>query len=185
VGNKKQAENGTATTTPPGGRELSRTGAQGRGVVGGSERGGREELTVGLLVAGTGTTTTELLGLRAPGVRDQQGPVVGHEQVLDLLLRGLINVLLVIRNHGLGDRLSDGVELGRCTSALHAHADVEVGETSVTQQQDWLEDLEPEDFRLEDLDGDPVDLQQPMALFAERHGNGIFLATKGLYRLLL
>ncbi|CAM9621344.1 unnamed protein product [Ectocarpus sp. 4 AP-2014] len=72
----------------------------------------RTESTVGLLVARAGRGTAELLGLAAARVRDEQIPVVGHEQVLDLAFRGLVHVLLVERHDGLGDRLADGVDLG-------------------------------------------------------------------------
>lgn len=53
-------------------------------------RGG--SLTVGLLVAGASTTTTELLWLAAAWVSNQQGPVVLQQSSLDLLLGGLIHV---------------------------------------------------------------------------------------------
>lgn len=51
-----------------------------------------ERLTVGLLVARAGSGSTELLGLAATGVSDQQGPVVLDQDVLDLLLGGLVHV---------------------------------------------------------------------------------------------
>lgn len=49
-------------------------------------------LTVGLLVAGTGSRSTELLGLAATWVGDQQGPVVLDQDVLDLFLGSLIHI---------------------------------------------------------------------------------------------
>lgn len=72
----------------------------------------RTESTVRLLVARAGRGTAELLGLAAARVRDEEVSVVGHEEVLDLALRGLVDVLLVERHDGLGDRLADGVDLG-------------------------------------------------------------------------
>ena len=50
------------------------------------------KLSVRLLVAGTGTWTTELLGLASSGISDQQGPVVVDQNVLEFLLGGLIDV---------------------------------------------------------------------------------------------
>ena len=38
--------------------------------------------------------------------------IVGHDDILDLLLRGLVNVLLVVGDDALGDGLTDGVDLG-------------------------------------------------------------------------
>lgn len=49
-------------------------------------------LTVGLLVAGAGSRSTELLGLAAARISNQQGPVVLDQDVLDLLLGGLIHI---------------------------------------------------------------------------------------------
>lgn len=49
-------------------------------------------LTVGLLVAGAGSRSTELLGLAATWVGHQQGPVVLDQDVLDLFLGSLINI---------------------------------------------------------------------------------------------
>lgn len=49
-------------------------------------------LTVGLLVAGTSSRSSELLGLAATWIGNQQGPVVLDQDVLDLFLRGLIHI---------------------------------------------------------------------------------------------
>lgn len=49
-------------------------------------------LTVGLLVAGAGAGSTELLGLAAPRVGHQQRPVVLDQNVLDFFLRGLVHI---------------------------------------------------------------------------------------------
>ena len=49
-------------------------------------------LTVRLLVASAGSATSELLGLAAARVSNEQGLVVGLEDVLDLLLGSLIDV---------------------------------------------------------------------------------------------
>jgi len=49
-----------------------------------------------------------LLGLCAAGVCHQQCAVVLQQQVLDLVLGGLVNVLLVVGDDGLGQGLADG-----------------------------------------------------------------------------
>ena len=49
-------------------------------------------LTVGLLVAGPGAGSAELLGLAAPGVGDEQRPVELDEHVLDGLLALFVDV---------------------------------------------------------------------------------------------
>merc|ERR1719446_232106 len=83
-------------------------------------------LTVGLLEAGAGGATAELLRLATTGVRDNEGTVIAHEDVLDLLLRSLVNVLLVVGHDALGDGLADRVDLSSETTALDAEADVQL-----------------------------------------------------------
>ena len=56
----------------------------------------KSSLTVGLLVAGAGTLTAELLGLHAPVVGNEEGAVVGDEGLLELVLAVLVDVLLVV-----------------------------------------------------------------------------------------
>ena len=65
------------------------------------------QLTVGLLVAGTSTWTTKLLGLAAARIGNQEGAIVVDQHRADLLLGGLIHKLLVVGNHGLGNSLTD------------------------------------------------------------------------------
>lgn len=89
-------------------------------------RGG-SSLTVGLLVAGAGTLTTELLGLAPPVVGDEECAVVLDESLLDLVLGVLIDELLVVGDDGLGDGLTDGVDLRGVTTTGDADADVDVG----------------------------------------------------------
>ena len=59
------------------------------------------------MVSGSGSGTSELLGLVPPGIRDEQRAVVGDQDVLDLLLGGLIDILLVVGDERLGDGLTD------------------------------------------------------------------------------
>ena len=56
----------------------------------------KSHLSVGLLVPGTGTRTTELLGLHTAVVSDEEGTVVGDESLLELVLAVLVDVLLVV-----------------------------------------------------------------------------------------
>ena len=49
-------------------------------------------LSVGFLVASTGTRTSKLFGFAATGISYQQGPVILDEDVFDLLLGSLIHV---------------------------------------------------------------------------------------------
>ena len=56
----------------------------------------KSHLSVGLLVPGTGTRTTELLGLHTAVVSNEEGTVVGNESLLELVLAVLVDVLLVV-----------------------------------------------------------------------------------------
>merc|ERR1719336_625234 len=94
----------------------------------GWDRSRRRHLTVGLLVSGTSAGAATLLGLVPPGVSNQQGPVKLHNDVLDLLLGLLINVLLVVCNQGLRQRLPDGIHLAGVSATLDADPDVNIGE---------------------------------------------------------
>lgn len=51
-------------------------------------------LTVRLLVAGAGARTAKLLRLAATRVRNEEGPVVVHQGLLNLALRRLVDVCL-------------------------------------------------------------------------------------------
>lgn len=93
------------------------------------------------MVAGTGTATTELLGLRAAVVGDKQGAVVLDESLLELVLGVLVNVLLVVGDDRLGDGLADGVDLGGVTTTRDADADVDTGELVSADDQERLVDL--------------------------------------------
>lgn len=99
-------------------------------------------LTVRLLVAGTGTGTTELLGLAAAVVGNEEGTVELDESLLEEVLGVLVNELLVVGNEGLGDGLTDGVDLGSVATTGDADADVDVGELVEADDEDGLVDLQ-------------------------------------------
>lgn len=114
-------------------------------------RSGGGCLPVGLLEAGAGAVATELLGLRAAGVGHQEGAVVGEEDVLDLVLRLLVDKLLVEGDDALGDGLADGVGLRDLATTAGADADVDVRKALLAEEQEGLEDLEAEELGLDQL----------------------------------
>jgi hypothetical protein len=81
-------------------------------------------LTVRLLETGTGTRTTKLLGLATTVVGNEEGTVVLGKSLLEHVLAVLIDVLLVVGDQGLGDGLTDGVDLRSVTTSGNADADV-------------------------------------------------------------
>ena len=80
------------------------------------------------MVSGSGTWTTELLGLRPSVVGDEKCTIVLDESLLQFVLGVLIDVFLVVGDEGFGDGLSDGIDLGCVTTAGDADADVDFAE---------------------------------------------------------
>ena len=85
----------------------------------------RTHLTVRLLEPGPGAGTTELLGLAAAVVGDEESAVELDEGLLEEVLGVLIDVLLVVGDQGLGDGLTDGVDLRGVTTTGDTDADVD------------------------------------------------------------
>ena len=137
-------------------------------------------LTVGLLEPGASTATTELLGLTAPGIGDEEGAVVSDEDILDLLLGLLVDVLLVEGDEGLGDALANGVDLGGVPAALVAVTNVNASEALAAEEEDWLVRLVGEDLRLHQLDGAAVDLDQTATALTVGDGHRRLLAAEAL-----
>lgn len=54
----------------------------------------------------------------------------------------LIDVLLVVGDDGLGDSLTDGVDLGSVTTTGDTDADVDTGELVLADDQEGLVDLD-------------------------------------------
>lgn len=67
------------------------------------------------------------------------------------------------------------VNLRSVTTASNAHADVYVGESGRTQQQDGLQDLHSDGLRLNELNGDTIDLDQALSGLAVRYSHRITL----------
>uniref|UniRef100_A0A182KI90 Uncharacterized protein n=2 Tax=Anopheles christyi TaxID=43041 RepID=A0A182KI90_9DIPT len=137
-------------------------------------------LTVRLLVAGTGTWTTELLRLAATRIRNQQCSVVLRQDVLQFLARRLIDVLLVERDQRLRDSLADGVDLGNMTTTVHPDADINTGELFLAEQQQRLLQLVAQDLRFDLVEWATVHTQQSLSALAVSNGGGGFLASEDL-----
>lgn len=137
-------------------------------------------LTVRLLVTGTGTGTTKLLGLRSSGVGNEEGSVVRDKGLLRLVLGLLINELLVVGNDTLGNSLTDGVNLGDVTTTVNADTDVNVGELVETSDEEGLVDLVSEDLGLDKGDGRTVDLEETLTGLDVGNSSGSLLLAEGL-----
>ena len=129
----------------------------------------REDLVdARFLPAGTRTVTTELLRLCSPGIRNEERPVVRNELLLELHRAECVDVLGIVGDDGLGDRLADGVHLRGVTSTLDTDADVDALERLLAGDKDTLVNLEAELLGLEEVDGRAVDADDALALTSVR-----------------
>jgi hypothetical protein len=119
------------------------------------------------LEARTGTASTILLWLTATRIRDQQVSVVFNQNLSQFILRALVHVLGVVCNNRLGNGGTDSVDLRSDTSTLDTDADIKIGELVLSDNQNGLEDLEAEDFRLDVLNRLTIDLDETTALLCE------------------
>lgn len=75
----------------------------------------------------------------------------------------LIDELLVVGDQGLGDCLSDSVDLGSVTTTGDTDTDVEAGELVEADNEQGLVDLGSENGRLNELERAAVDLDQTLS----------------------
>lgn len=122
-----------------------------------------DALTVGLLESGTGTWTAELLGFAATVVGNEEGTVELGQGLLEQVLGVLIDELLVVGDQGLGDRLTDGVDLGSVTTTGDTDTDVEASELIEADNEQGLVDLGSENGRLDERERAAVDPDQTLS----------------------
>jgi len=137
-------------------------------------------LTVRLLVPGTSTGTTELLGLHAAGVGDEEGAVLRHKGTLELVLGLLVDILLVVGDKTLGEGLADGVDLRDVATTSDSDADVKASELVKADNEERLEDLHTDDLGLNEREGHTVDLDQALSLLDVGNGGGRLLLAESL-----
>jgi hypothetical protein len=75
----------------------------------------------------------------------------------------LIDELLVVGDNGLGDGLTDGVDLRRVSTTSNSDADIDVGELLETDDQEGFVDLESKDFGLDEVEGLSVNFDQALS----------------------
>ena len=137
-------------------------------------------LTVRLLESGSGTTTTELLGFHSSLVGNQQGLVELGVDLLQFVLRGFVDVLLVVSDKALGDGLTDGVDLRDVTTTGHLDSDVNAGELVEADNGEGFKDLVLKHGGLDQGDGGTVDLEETLALLDVGDGGGGLLLAERL-----
>ena len=115
--------------------------------------------------------TTELLRLCSPRVRDEERPVVRNKLLLQLQSARGVEVLGVVGNDRLRNRLTNGVHLRGVSTTLHAETDVNRREGLLAGDEDGLVDLEAQDLGLEEGDGRAVDVDEAAALLSVRNSS--------------
>ncbi len=75
----------------------------------------------------------------------------------------LIDELLVVGDNGLGDGLTDGVDLRCVSTTSNSDADIDVGELLETDDQEGFVDLESKDFGLDEVEGLSVNFDQALS----------------------
>ena len=126
---------------------------------------------------------SELLGLHPPGVGNEQCPVVGDKLFLQLHSAVRILVLGVVGNNGLGDGLTDSVNLRGVSTTLDTDTDVNDTESVLAGGKDGLVDLESEDLRLEEVEGRAVNVDEATTLLSVgNRGSGLGIQEWLVYR---
>lgn len=121
--------------------------------------------------ASTRTSTTEFLRFHSPRVCDQKRPIICHKLFLQLDRAECVNIFRIVCYHSLGDRLADRIYLRGVSTALDAHADVDIGKGIFASDENGLVDFESQNLRLNKVDGRPVDTEQAFSLTRMRDGS--------------
>lgn len=66
------------------------------------------------------------------------------------------------------------------TTSLDTNADIQISEALLSEDKDWLEDLQTENLRLDKVEGDTVYTDHALAGLAVGNGGGGLLATIAL-----
>lgn len=83
----------------------------------------------------------------------------------------------------LGNGLSDGVDLGDVTTTGDSDSDIDVGELVQTNQDQWLVNLESQDFWFHQSDWRTVDLDQTLTGLDVGNSGSRLLLTESLLRI--
>ena len=89
-------------------------------------------------------------------------------------------VLLVEGEETLSDGLSDGEDLVGGTTTLNSHSDVDVFKLVTTDEEDGLESLNSEGFRLNEAESLSVDSDAASALSDNSNSSCVLLLTESL-----
>ncbi len=125
--------------------------------------------------------TTELLGFAASWVGDEESFVILNQEFFEFSLAGLVMVLLVEGNHGLGNSLADSEELGGWTTTTYADTDVKVFESVCTEEENGLEHFQTEGCGLKELKGLSVNFDKASTSGCVSNSGCVLFSAEALY----
>lgn len=105
---------------------------------------------------------------------------MSNEGALESVLRLLINELLIVGNKTLGKSLTDSIELRNVATTGDSDTDVKAGELVKANNEERLENLYAEHLRLNEGDGDTVDLDEALSLLDMCNSGGRLLLAECL-----
>lgn len=129
--------------------------------------------------------STELLGLAAARVGDEEGFVVLDEEFLKLALDGLVVVLLGVSDDTLGDGLADGQNLRGRTTTSDANANVESLKARCAQKKDGLQNLQSHGGGLHNVQRLSIDTNISAAFSDGGDSGGVLLPSESLNQFVL
>lgn len=94
-----------------------------------------------------------------------------------------IDELLVVGNDGLGDSLTDGIDLRCVSTTSNSDADIDVGEFLETSNQEGFVDLESQDLGLNQVQRLSVDLDESFTSLAVGDGRSSLFLAEALHTL--
>ena len=130
--------------------------------------------------ASSGTFTSELFGFTTSGVGNEEGLVVLEEEFLKFSLFGFILEFLVEGDDALADSLTDGHYLSCGTTTSDANADVEVGESVGTEEEDGLVDFHSHASGFDEFDGLSVNSDETLSVGNVSDSSGVLLSSEAL-----
>ena len=103
-----------------------------------------------------------------------------EDEFLEFSLFGLVLEFLVEGDDSLADSLTDGHNLSGGTTTSDADADVEVGESVGTEEEDGLVDFHSHASGLNEFDGLSVNSDETLTVGNVSDSSGVLLSSKAL-----
>merc|ERR1712113_451027 len=104
-----------------------------------------------------------------------------HKKIFYLLLRSLVHKLLVVRNDGFRNRLSNCINLCDLSTTSNTDPDVDCRESFLSDDEDGLLDFHSQCDRFHKVQWSTVDFDQTVTSLAKGYGGCCFLPSEDLH----